>query len=481
MTGEEFDVLAEDYSSGRMEYSQIFDLTKVKTYTEDIQEAIDNMWSRLSPWAIKRIRKTYDDLNNNQMLLGWEDKDFETEPVIVKVFPYSRDNPQSTRWLVSAAIAGSGKTVLGMNIAEQYNYRLNYAITIFDAKPEAQSRKTPQDDHILRHKLLRVNESFNSIKPKGWNNMVSVKPMFVDPREFFNGLKIRYDLDEMEVGDIITLFNFNTKSKSDYDINEKLNMMVKGRSITEEEDEEVNPNDEESIEDKILPCRKIMDFLKNAKVDNLLRRRFKNLRDNNVIGNSTNFDIVDLLNQGKTVQYKTGTINPNAMIPETLAYISNEIRHIGKGRQAAIRPKEVTGFKRLHRPALIYFTEYQTIFPRDPYHPSSKDEITNIYNTQRAYGVDIIADSTSLTEIHYVAIKQSDYILSFRLDGVNGEYLRKTKWGAGYYNQMDEIYSLEEDKNNPPFQCAIIKPGLTQDEPLKKFYPLPPMGSLRSS
>lgn len=421
----------------------------------------------------KKIMRDIKNLPDNRILLGYTDKGCEGSPVTIPIFTYSKDKPQSTKILISGKSAGSGKTVLGLSIAWLYAIHLNYNVIIFDAKPEAQTRKIAQDDPRLKELLYKVHEQFPIIRPQGWP-MLSVKPAFSDRNEPFTGIEVKYDLNQLNFQDIITLFGLNPRSKEDYIMIDKLDMLVHGRM------EITNIGEERgSDEDDILTCRQVGKLISEGdfKVDKFLVRRFKNLFDNKVIGRGSDFDITQFLNEGRTVQYQTRLVENKNPIPETLAYVSCEIRNIYRGRYAIRNPNEDPKVKRIRRPVAIYANEMQTLYPRDPLCPSSKTEISNLLNTGRTYGLDLIADSTSLTEVHQILLKQSDYILTFRLDGTNGEYLRKVR--NIDYAQMDQIYQLEEDKDNPPFQCAIIPPNLQPTDFLKTFFPLPPTGSLR--
>jgi hypothetical protein len=415
----------------------------------------------------------YDTANQpNEIIVGYYDQEYSTEPVTINV-------SSRTNWLIVSNLAGSGKSVLGFNILEQYKYKLNPHIVVFDSKPEFSFRKQPNRDPYMRNSLMKIHRNIPLIQPRG-APMHSVAPKFIFPstadEEMFDGIPVRYDLNEMEWSDIITLFGLSAEGKGDSKSLNKLNMAVYGFS----DEEEFN----EALADGTLEERPIVDtsallkaFSEGDIRDDSLRNNLKSMISTKVLGTSSEFNIVDTLNSSENIlQYVTMTATDDSYLNRVRAYMSVEIKRITRARKAFSTPDFARGSKVLQKPVVLYFSEFQRVFPKPPLFPSIKKEIMSIYDVARYQNVSIIADVASILDCDKAAIKQSDIIISFKLTGSSIEHLRKERNLS--WDQYQQIQNLAFDKNSPPQQAVIIPASKSDESEFEAFWPLPPQSNI---
>jgi hypothetical protein len=421
--------------------------------------------------AIRKMERDVSSANaRNKIVLGYPDRDFEGDPITI-------DIKQRVCIGISANIAGSGKTVLGGNIIEQLRAKLDCSIVLFDSKPEFQYRIRPQTNPDLLRKLNVIRQDLPYVRPHGWENMVSVAPDFV-VNQGFQGTRIRYDTNDMEWPDIQTLFGLREDVQQHARSAIKLNMAIRG---IEDEGAYMQGVSDGGAEDR--PIGNVQDLLNtfNAGVvkDDVLKKSFLTMMMNRVIGSSTHFDITKPLRQGQMIQYVTRIASDENMKTKVLAYMSIAIREICRAREAYVQPGYQRSKKVLEKPVFLYVTEAQTALPRDPYRPSTKIELNAIYDRFRWLGVGLILDYTGFTKIDINSIKQSDYTIAFKTTGNELRHLQK-QLNLSFENE-DAIANLKADKNCMPFEAALIRQTSNPQEPVERFFPLPPMSNVQES
>lgn len=411
-------------------------------------------------------------LNRGEFPIGYRDRYFETSPITLSL-------KHRICILITAKLAGSGKTVLGGNIMEQLMNTIDCHVVLFDSKPEFGERIRPNQDPAMVQKLMQINRQIPTIYPRGWENMVSVAPMFVTKNigDTFGGSTFRYDLDEMEFSDILTLFDVNQMNKGQNKQTNKLRMAVHGFKNEDEMQEALNMGTMDDRE--IITSREMVDMFhpRGELKDDSLKTNLYAMLQAKVIGPSTKFDIVDMLNAGLNVQYITKTAADLDMRSKLLAYLSVELKRITRARYNCVRREFAQGSKQLKKPIVLYYTEFDGVFPRDPLQPEIKKEIQKIYDQDRYQNISIIADTAGIRNVHMVAIKQSDYLLTFKIDGRDLKYMIDERNIS--YDQEQQILGLEADKTNPPFECAVLPANLDQISRLDTFFPLPPMSAIQ--
>ncbi len=428
-------------------------------------EKIDNLSMRR-----KRKIKTAE-LGKDEVPIGYTDPDYEED--LVTLTPKGR-----FAILIASNLAGSGKSVLGMNLVEHIKELKKYHFVIFDAKPEFMFRNQQQLDTVLRNKVLKIRRDIPYAKPKGLN-MMSVAPKFsFDDREAeerFDGESIRYELNEMSLGDIITLFGLSVESRDGNRLN-KLNMAVYG--LTDEEDFNEALEDGTIDEHELITTSELHDiFRKGHIVDSTLKNNLMTMRKDKVIGRSTGFNIVNALNQNKIIHYMTSTASDDSHLNRIRAYISVEMKRDQRARRNYITPGLSSGADVLKKPIVYYFSEFQTVMPKAPFMPSTKSEIISMYDKQRYLGIGLIADTADILSIDKLAIKQSDYIMAFKMSGSGLRHLAKERGLS--YEQEQQIANLYFDKSNPPNECALIPTTIDPSSMLETFFPLPPMSNIQ--
>jgi hypothetical protein len=409
----------------------------------------------------------------NELIIGYKDRELESEPVSINV-------RTRTNWLIVSNLAGSGKSVLGFNIIEQYRYKLRPHIVVFDSKPEFQYRSTANSDPGMKAKLNMLKRKIPIIRPRA-APLSAIAPKFTfnstSDEQMFSGESIRYDLSEMEWSDIITLFGLDGDNKSVARSLNKLQMAVHGYNDEEDFNEALQSGGLSEAE--IVSTSELLDSFKEGSIkDDALKANLMSMISARVIGRSSEFDIVDYLNNNQQmVQYVTQTATDDSHLNRVRAYIAVELKRINRARKAYTTPMFSGHGKTLDRPVVYYFTEFQTVFPKPPWMPSTKREILTIYDALRYQNTSIVADCADITAIDKRGIKQSDIILAFKLTGASLERLRREKNLT--WDQEQQIANLYFDKRHPPQECAIIPVNHQGEALFETFYPLPPMGGIQ--
>jgi hypothetical protein len=405
--------------------------------------------------GIQHREKKYE-LKRGEIVLGFRDRDYETEPVTIEI-------TTRTCILIGSDLAGSGKTVLGGNLVEQIRHQLKASLVLFDSKapPEFSYRRRPQSDPKWIRKLNMIRQQIPYVEPKGWGNMVSVKPEFLRNELYSYGKEnyIRYDSKDMDFEDLKTLLDLREDRQTDIESINKLKQVAyedKGRKRIASSDVILEHYREKVVKDARMQYR----------IDNMIADK--------VVGETSGINIIDLLNEGKMVHYETETTKDKHKSSK-IAYMSMAIKQISEAREASLRNSHTE--QRLDMPVFLYITEFPTVYPSGIHNPSTKPVISRVYDQLRFQDISIIGDTPDLKGIDSTALTQSDYIICFRMTGEQLHYLTKEKNLWEYHDLISNLYF---NKKKPPQQAVLIRSESGEgQEKVETFYPLPPMSKVQ--
>lgn len=406
---------------------------------------------------IKELRRM---VEHGKIPLGCYDSEYSTEVVSI---PYSG---KSLCILCSSNARGSGKTfTMGTTFFDMLsNFHQLHRIAI-DPKHEFWSRRKP--NIAARYTLEKLR-----MKPRGNPNLVTVTPSCLyDKRMDYEGLMTQYSTRDLTRHDLLTMMNLNVDKAEDARHINKMNYVIYGqeyaKALAETEEGDSMPDFKKIVSKKLPPATTLLRRLLSQR-DSILGYRMQSLLAQGILGEETPVDLINLLNKDKVVVYQT-TFNKE-FYGAMASYIAIELRKIIHERTLAI---ERGGAKktRLPYPVVMYFGEFNVYYPRRTWR-SSKEPITQIYDQMRAAGLSIWGDSPNFHSIDTLAIRQSDYIFTFKVTGRN---LRVLKEERGLTTeQADDLKDLSLDKNRtPPGEMCILPSGLDAGDELIHLYPLP--------
>jgi hypothetical protein len=428
----------------------------VREYIEFLEsESSDNLFLRPK---VKQLEREY---MKDRVPLGCSDNEYSGE-IITRSF-----NIETFRILISADHAGSGKTVLGGNIACDYlpkikdsKGRSKYHEVLFDSKPELHTRKKVNHNAYQLSRLDRLKNNYYT--PSGCENLIQVSPMFLKKRVegSRSDLFVKYDIRDIELEDLYVLFNlYKGRGTSNVESRvEVLKSLVRGNKITSKE---------------------VMDILEKRSKASVLRNKLDNMMYLDILGAMDNpVNVVDLLNQGYIVDYVTGMVGQTAFKEYSMGYLGIELRRIIQARKnfkyRHVKPENKPSIS-LSRPVVLYVTEFDTYCPGGQVKPSTKMMFNDLYNQDRYLGVGVIADTPNFSQVDYTAIKQSNVVLSFKIGHRECKRLQTAKYLSDLH--VHQLQSLKCDDKYPN-ECALIDENVDYDKKLTVFYPLPPLSNL---
>lgn len=440
----------------------------VEEANEEFQRVMRRRWIRdpqslhVSSYQIREVQKA---LSRGKILVGYHDRYYQTEPY------YLDYTGERICCLVSGGSAGAGKSVFGGNVVidECDGFELNRFVV--DPKNEFHFRKYPAES------FTETLESMNPPKsPKGHENMITVSPNILPNNK--SDLTTFFTNNELNRYDLLTLLAIDETTTDGSYLASQVDQLLYGEGFDKAlESGDIEMMAKSNLNAKLPPFSKIYKDANTQLKGVKIARGLKNLLSTQAVldeeWGKKNINIIDLMNQGKIVVLNTSD-NPDLQRILS-AYVSFYLRRISQARENHI--KNLSGDK-LRKPVICYLGEFQTYMGKHNY-SSSVEIIKQIYDVYRYRNISIFGEAPSFTEVHPVALRQSDYVFSFRPTLKEDSALKERGIDTNQLWRMREL--LEFDRFNPPNPMMVLPLGLDLEADMRELviYPLPPQSAIQ--